>query len=137
MGDRQKISGVVISYNRADVVETTLRSLWFVDELIVVDKSSTDGTTELAAKIADHVIIEPWRPLGENSRQSAVDACTHDWIVCMDDDECFSIEAGEFIERELKDPRAGVYIFPDTPLHLGNARRSGLLLAGSKAPRCG
>ena len=30
----------------------------------------------------------------------------------MDDDECFSIEAGEFIQRELVDPRAGVYIFP-------------------------
>ena len=36
MGGRGKISGVVISYSRADVIETTLRSLWFVDELIVM-----------------------------------------------------------------------------------------------------
>ncbi|MGJ7529872.1 glycosyltransferase [Variovorax sp. GB1P17] len=112
MSERKKISGVVITYNRADVIETTLRSLWFVDELIVVDKSSTDGTAELAAKIADRVIVEPWRPLGEDSRQSAVDACAHDWIVCMDDDECFSLEAGQYIQKELEAPRAGVYIFP-------------------------
>ncbi|SEF31318.1 glycosyltransferase [Variovorax sp. NFACC27] len=112
MGERQKISGVVISYNRADVIEATLRSLWFVDELIVVDKSSTDGTAELASKIADRVIIEPWRPLGEDSRQSAVNVCTHDWIACMDDDECFSIEAGQYIQKELEAPTAGIYIFP-------------------------
>ena len=44
---RGKLSGFVISYNRAPIIETCLRSLRFVDELIVVDKSSTDGTAEI------------------------------------------------------------------------------------------
>lgn len=109
---RPKVSGVVLSYNRADIIETCLKALWFVDELIVVDKSSTDGTAELAAKIADRVIIEPWKPLGEDSRESAVAACSHDWVVCMDDDECLSVEAGRFIQQELDAPRASMYLLP-------------------------
>ena len=38
------ISGFVIAYNRAPLLGTCLRSLRFVDELIVIDKSSTDDS---------------------------------------------------------------------------------------------
>ncbi len=38
------ISGFVISHNRERLIETCLRSIRFVDELIVLDMSSTDGT---------------------------------------------------------------------------------------------
>lgn len=108
----QPISGVVVSYNRADTIATCLRGLWFVDELIVVDKSSTDGTAEIAKTIADRVIVEPFRPLEEDSRQSAVEACAHDWVVCLDDDECLSLEAGQYLRREVEAPRALVYALP-------------------------
>lgn len=109
---RQKVSGVVVAYNRADVIATCVKALSFVDELIVVDKSSIDGTAEIARKFADRVIVEPWRPLGEDSRESAVAACSHDWVVCMDDDECLSVEAGRFILKELEAPRAAMYVLP-------------------------
>src|ERR1700693_5162036 len=36
------ISGFVVAYNRAALLRTCLRSLRFVDEFIVIDKSSTD-----------------------------------------------------------------------------------------------
>ena len=48
---RNKLSGFVISCNRASIIETCLRSLRFVDELIVVDKSSDDGTLETGTEI--------------------------------------------------------------------------------------
>jgi GT2 family glycosyltransferase len=109
---RQKISAVVISYNRVDLIGTCLRALAFADEVLVVDKSSDDGTTELAASLADRVISVPWSPVVEDTRALAVNECKHDWILCLDDDECLSVEAVQFIEQELRAPRADVYALP-------------------------
>lgn len=106
---RAKLSAVVVSYNRAPLIGTCLRALGFADEVIVVDKSSTDGTAAIAARHADRVINVPWSPTVEETRAFAVAQCTHDWIICLDDDECLSIEAILFIQAELIAPRADVY----------------------------
>lgn len=116
---REKVSGVVISFNRADLIVTCLKGLSFVDELIVIDKSSTDGTAELAARFADRVISVPWSPVVEQTRAFAVAQCTHEWIVCLDDDECLSVDGIRFIERELAAPRAAVYLIPQRHYILG------------------
>ena len=75
----------------------------------MVDKSSTDDTPAIAAQHADRVITVPWSPTVEETRAFAVAQCTHDWIICLDDDECLSIEAIRFIQAELAAPRADVY----------------------------
>ena len=87
------ISGFVIAYNRAPLVATCLRSLRFVDELIVVDKSSTDDTLRIARRYADRVITVPWSPTVEETRGFALEQCRHDWIAFLDDDEMLSPEA--------------------------------------------
>ena len=106
---RAKLSAVVVSYNRASLIGTCLRGLGFADEIIVVDKSSTDGTAQIAARYADRVITVPWSPTVEETRAFAIAQCDHDWIICLDDDECLSPEAVQFIQAELAAPRADVY----------------------------
>jgi glycosyl transferase family 2 len=106
---REKLSAVVVSYNRALLIGTCARALGFADEVIVVDKSSTDGTAEIAARYADRVITVPWSPTVEETRAFAVAQCTNNWIICLDDDECLSLEAIRFIQGELEAPRADVY----------------------------
>ena len=64
-----KISAFVICFNRADVLATCLRALRFVDELIVVDKSSTDDCNAASpSPIADRVVVVPWTPTVEETR---------------------------------------------------------------------
>ncbi len=87
------ISGFVIAYNRAALVGTCLRSLRFVDELIVIDKSSTDDTPAIARRYADRVLTVPWSPTVEETREFALRQCRHDWIAFLDDDEMLSPEA--------------------------------------------
>lgn len=84
---RAPISGFVIAYNRAPLVGTSLRSLRFVDELVVIDKSSTDDTPAIARRYADKVITVPWSPTVEETRAFALEQCRHDWIAFLDDDE--------------------------------------------------
>jgi len=51
MGDRrQSVSACVITYNRSAIVGTCLRGVAFADEVILVDKTSTDDTRAVAAR---------------------------------------------------------------------------------------
>ncbi len=114
---RQKISGFVISYNRADVIETCLRSLGFVDELIVVDKSSDDGTVDIARRYADKVAVVPWSPVVEDTRDYALSLCSHDFIVFLDDDECLSPDAIKIHPTRGRQPDRGCLSLSGAQLH--------------------
>jgi hypothetical protein len=107
-----KISAFVISYNRASILGTCLRGLAFADELIVVDKSSTDGSRVIAEARADTLVTVPWTPTVEETRTLALSLCRHEWILFMDDDECLSPGGDAWIRTELANPRADIYAFP-------------------------
>jgi glycosyltransferase involved in cell wall biosynthesis len=107
-----KISAFVICYNRASILGTCLRALSFVDELIVVDKSSTDDSPLIASRYAHRVVTVPWTPTVEETRTLALSLCQHDWIVFMDDDECLGAQAAQRIRTEVQNPRADIYAFP-------------------------
>ena len=107
-----KISAFVICYNRATILATCLRALSFVDELIVVDKSSNDESRLIAARYAHRVVTVPWTPTVEETRTLALSLCQHPWILFLDDDECLSPQAARIIRAEVRNPRADIYAFP-------------------------
>ena len=117
--NRQKMTALVISYNRAKLIGTCLRALAFADEILVVDKSSTDGTAEIAAMLADRVISVPWSPVVEDTRAFAIAQCKYDWVLCLDDDECLSTAAIDFFRNEMLAPRAKVYAIAQRHYILG------------------
>jgi glycosyltransferase involved in cell wall biosynthesis len=92
-------------------VATCLRAVRFADELIVVDKSSTDGSRSIASAHADHVVVVPWTPTVEETRTLALSLCRHEWILFMDDDECLTAAAEQHIRAELLNPKAEIYEF--------------------------
>ena len=116
---KQKISGFVIAYNCAATIETCLRSLRFVDELIVVDKSSTDATPAIAARYADKLITVPWSPIGAETRPIAYAACSHDFIVFLDHDECLNVAALRWIKDNFSSFPSDVIYFPRREYVLG------------------
>lgn len=109
---RAALSAVVQSYNREAIIGTCLRALAFADEVVLVDKSSTDGTVREAARHVDRVVQVPWSPFCEMTRPLALEQCRHDWILLLDDDECLNAEAVLWIDEELRAPRADSYSFP-------------------------
>src|SRR6185369_16398107 len=100
---REKLSAFVITYNRASLLETCLRAVSFADELIVVDKSSTDNSTEIAARYADRVEVVPWSPTVEETRAFAASLCRHEWVLCLDDDEILSPATGLYLRNNMPD----------------------------------
>ena len=109
---RARLSAFVISYNRASIIPTCLRALAIADEIVLIDKSSTDETVASASGLVDRIITVPWSPTVEETRAFALTQCTHEWVLFLDDDECLSPEALTFIQTELVSPRADIYEFP-------------------------
>ena len=108
----EKLSAFVVTYNRAALLETCLRAVSFADELIVIDKSSTDNSAAVAARYADRVERVPWSPTVEETRAFAASLCRHEWILCLDDDEILSPETGPYLQRNLVEWDADILAIP-------------------------
>lgn len=95
------ISAYVLTCNNERTLEAALRCLAFVDELVVVDSGSTDGSLDIARAHADKLIERPW-PGFRDQYQFAADQCTHDWRLFLDADEEVSPALAENLRQQLE-----------------------------------
>ncbi len=101
-----KISALAITLNEADNIEAYIDSLWFADEIIIVDSLSTDGTVDLAEKNKKVTVYQ--RPFNNFSEQKnfAISKAKNDWVTFFDPDEEVTQQLAEEILRTLKNPKA-------------------------------
>jgi len=118
------LSVAIITRNAAALLERCLASVAFAEEVVVVDSGSTDGTVELAARHGARVVRKEWLGFGAQ-KQFAVDAASHEWVLCVDADEWLSPELSEAIVAELKTPRGFVYAIPRRNRFLGRWLKHG------------
>lgn len=85
------ISACAIMKNEISHVEAWLNNVRvFVQEIIVVDTGSTDGTNEFLAKQPDVKLINyEWQHDFAQAKNVALQEATGDWLVFTDADECF------------------------------------------------
>lgn len=106
-----KISAVIVAHNEEQKIEDCLKSLHFVDEIVVVLDKCSDGTKEIVQQYSDKIIEGSWHLEGAR-RNVAVEAASHEWILEMDADERISKDLEkEIVElAEFSDPCC--YIVP-------------------------
>ena len=116
---RKKISAVVIAYNDAPNIRKCLESLHWVDELVVIDSYSTDGTTEICREFTPHVFHYSFQGFGV-LRNQALTHATYDWVFSLDTDERVTSAVQEEIEQLLLEgPSAQAYLVPRRNYFLG------------------
>lgn len=90
---RETITAVVLTKNEERRIEKCLKSLTWVDEIVLIDGFSTDKTVEIAkrynAKVYQHVMTEGFD--AERNLGNAKAAC--DWILQLDADDVMTEEA--------------------------------------------
>jgi len=94
MQEKLKLSATIITYNEEENIERCLKSLDFVDEIIVVDSGSSDKTVEIAKQFTDKVYYNKFEGYG-NQKNFAATLAKNDII--------FSIDADEEVSHNLKD----------------------------------
>ncbi len=101
---QHRISCFVITYNEADRIERCLKPLanW-VDQLIVLDSGSTDGTVDLVRQFTDEVHITDWPGFGKQ-RNRALALCEHEWVLNVDADEEVTDPLKQEIDQLLSAP---------------------------------
>jgi glycosyltransferase involved in cell wall biosynthesis len=80
------LSAYLITYNEKNKIEDVLLALKGVDEIVVVDSGSTDGTIEIAERLGAKVIHQPF--LGYAKQKAfAMSLCAGEWVLSVDGDE--------------------------------------------------
>ena len=90
-----KLSLCMIVKNEAGTLERCLSNARpFVDEIVVVDTGSTDGTLEIARKYADVLDEIEWPDSFSAARNHSLDLASGDFVLILDGDEYIEDEEG-------------------------------------------
>jgi glycosyltransferase involved in cell wall biosynthesis len=87
MANSPAISACVVCRNEVDKLGPCFDSLRWVDELLVLDLDSDDGSAALARQAGARVIQHPAVPVVEAVRNVVADAATSEWVLAVDPDE--------------------------------------------------
>jgi len=81
-----RISAVILAKDEADRIQSALDSVAFLDEVLVVDSGSRDGTQDLARRAGAKVVETDW-PGYAAQRNRAAGLALHPWVLMVDADE--------------------------------------------------
>jgi hypothetical protein len=95
-----KISSVIICKNEERNIEACLKSIDWVDEIILVDAESTDKTVAIAKKYTDKIFIRKWEGFSKQ-RQFGLEQCSGKWIFPIDADERCTVELKQEILEKI------------------------------------
>ena len=118
------LSAVIITHNAAAQLADCLNSLSFVDEIIILDSGSDDGTKDIAGLFNARFQHQEWLGYGPQ-KQKAVELASNDWVICLDADEQVSEKLAESIQDEMKNPELRAYQFPRCNRFMGRWLRHG------------
>jgi glycosyltransferase involved in cell wall biosynthesis len=116
----------VVCRNEADRIGPCLDSLHWVDELVVLDLASDDGSGELARQAGARVIGHAAVPIVETVRNVAADAATGEWVLVVDPDERVSPGLAEELRSLSARGDVDAVIVPRMNLDFGHAPSSPL-----------
>ncbi|MFN2457745.1 MAG: glycosyltransferase family 2 protein [Chitinophagaceae bacterium] len=105
------VSVVIICYNAAATIQKTLASAFLLtDDVVVVDRGSTDDTLSIIKSTGAALVEMEWLGFGANKNIGNT-AAKRDWIVSLDADEELSEELIAGIRTLNLDNHHSVYAF--------------------------
>lgn len=101
-----RISAIIAVFNEEHRIQYTMQSIQWCDEIVVVDKSSTDKTVEICKQFGAKVFVMPNSPKFNIQECFYLKECTGDWII--------NVTASDIIDKSLAmEIRRQIEILPD------------------------
>jgi glycosyltransferase involved in cell wall biosynthesis len=115
-----RISACLITFNEEHNLRRALASLTgMVDEIVVVDSGSTDGTEMIAREHGAAFYFREWSSYGEQ-KNFAAECAKHQWILSMDaDEELSSALQTSLLQWRKSEPEFSVYEVARKTFYLG------------------
>ena len=119
MNNKLPISCFIIAKNEADRITKTIKSVeGLVDEIIVIDSGSTDGTQDLVKKLGCKLYYNEWPGFGPQKRFGEEKA-KNKWLLNLDADEYLSnelkVEIRNLFSRKLESNFYSMKVIPIYP----------------------
>lgn len=105
------LSAIIITKNEEENIARCLESLSFVDEIVVVDSGSTDGTLEIAKKYKANIFKRKFDDFS-SQRNFAISKAQGNWILSLDADEEISEELALEIKNAIESEVYNGYLIP-------------------------
>jgi hypothetical protein len=105
------ISAVVITAGQSVHLATTLASLAWCDEVLVLVSHDADAVRRLPLPCRCRIATHPFDGYGRQKRR-AVSMAAHDWVLSLDDDEWLDEAAIQAIQRQRLATGSASYAFP-------------------------
>jgi glycosyltransferase involved in cell wall biosynthesis len=101
-----RISCIIITRNEAKNIRRCLKSVSWVNEIVLVDSHSTDDTKRIACKFTQKIFDLEWKGFGP-AKEFAKDQASGDWIL--------SVDADEVVPEDLRQEIGGI-VASENPL---------------------
>ncbi len=102
--DKPFLSVAIITFNEERIIEKTISALHnWVDEIVVIDSCSTDGTLNILEMFNVAVCQEKWQGYSKQ-KNLALSKCTGKWILSLDADEIINLKLKDEIQKTIKNP---------------------------------
>lgn len=120
------ISAIIITKNEEQRIGRCLESLFWADEIVVVDSGSTDRTRNICESYPTVRFVEhPWDGFGRQ-KNHALQNAQGEWVFSIDADEVVSPELATEIKATLEHPDCAGYLVPRKNFYRGQwVRHSG------------
>jgi len=114
------LSAIMVVRNEENKIRRCLESLRWVDEIVVLDQSSVDGTAGICREYADKVFVVEPKGFCEPDRAEALAKAAREWVLYIDADEVVSLELAAEIKSLLSaGPEYESYQIPRKNIFLG------------------
>eukprot|EP00828_Plagiopyla_frontata_P037800 TRINITY_DN4961_c0_g2_i1.p2 TRINITY_DN4961_c0_g2~~TRINITY_DN4961_c0_g2_i1.p2 ORF type:complete len:195 (+),score=51.60 TRINITY_DN4961_c0_g2_i1:277-861(+) len=100
---KQRITGLILTFNGQRLLERTLESLDFCDDILVVDSGSTDATLDIAKRFNARILHRAWEGTIPQFKYAFKHVATP-WVITLDQDEYLSPELKKAIVDGLESP---------------------------------
>lgn len=104
--NREKVSGLIITYNEERNIREVLECFDFCDEIVVVDSFSTDKTIEIAKSFPQVNIFQNQFEDFTKQRNFALTHAKNDWVLFLDGDERITPKLRMEILKTVENPNA-------------------------------
>ena len=104
-----KLTAIVLTYNEEENIEDCLKSISWIDNIIVLDSKSEDKTKDIALSFEQVEFYEREFDNFASQRNYALDKVKTDWVFVIDADERVTKDLEEEIIKILQNPQAAGY----------------------------